>query len=90
MVDIHGELKNQKNNNKMKNETRKPSDCNSMVQALELKEGNGLAFNDFSIKVQPNVVVLTTTYAEIKIPMVHFKRFAEWYLEPQELTKQKR
>jgi len=64
--------------------TLKPCDCKDKIDCDNLSV-NGIAYNDNSIKVKPNLVVLTMGHTEIKIPMKLFKNFAEWYLEEQEV-----
>jgi hypothetical protein len=63
----------------------RPCDCIDIASAQELNE-QGIGYNNQSITVKPNVVVLTMDHTEIKIPMDRFKMFAEWYLEEQEIN----
>jgi len=63
----------------------RPCDCIDITSAQELNE-QGIGYNNQSIMVKPNVVVLTMDHTEIKIPMDRFKMFAEWYLEEQEIN----
>jgi hypothetical protein len=50
---------------------------------MNLQE-SGLRFNNFEIEVKPcSVFLRVRPYAEIRIPMKHFRAFAEWYLEDQ-------
>ena len=67
----------------------KPCDCIDEVQTKML-ESQGIGFNDDSILVRPNSVILKMGHTEIKIPMHLFKRFAEWYLRPQEIDEKHR
>jgi len=62
----------------------KPCDCNDIDTAKRLNE-QGIGFNDQSIMVKPNIVILTMGHTTINIPMDRFKMFAEWYLEEQEI-----
>lgn len=64
--------------------TLKPCDCIDQFTANKLNE-QGIGFNNRSIKIEPNSVILTIDSTTIKIPMQLFKKFAEWYLEPQEI-----
>ena len=66
--------------------TLRPCDCKDQVNADKLNE-QGIQHNDQGIVVSPNSVILTMGHAEIKIPMQRFKMFAEWYLEPQDISK---
>lgn len=60
-----------------------PSACRSIDEANRLLNEQGLAFNNHSILVQPNLVIIDVGNASVKIPMHIFKQFAEWYLEKQ-------
>jgi len=62
----------------------KPCDCKDAETASKLNE-QGIGYNDQSITVEPNVVVLKMGHTQIKIPMQRFKIFAEWYLTEQEI-----
>jgi len=64
----------------------RPCDCKDMVTASKLNE-QGIGHNGDSITVEPNVVVLKMGHTTIRIPMGRFKMFAEWYLEEQEIGK---
>lgn len=65
----------------------KPCDCIDMTSAQQLNE-QGIGHNDDSIRIEPNSVIiqigLTTN---VKIPMNTFKKYAEWYLQEQEINK---
>lgn len=61
-----------------------PCDCKDWANAERLNE-QGIGFNEYSLEVKPNVVVISTNDATLRIPMRHFERFARWYLEPQEI-----
>jgi hypothetical protein len=65
-----------------KNKLR-PCDCKDRLDAYNIQE-QGIAHNDESIVIEPNVVVMTLGHTTIRIPMDRFKMFAEWYLKPQE------
>lgn len=62
----------------------RPCDCKSYEETKKYLKEQGLAFNNCSIMVRPNVVYIENGPATIKIPMRHFKAFAEWYLGDQE------
>lgn len=62
----------------------RPCDCKDIATASKLNE-QGIAFNDDSISIKPNVVELKMGHTQIKIPMQRFKMFAQWYLEEQEI-----
>lgn len=64
----------------------KPCDCHDRAMAKKLNE-QGISFNDESITVLPNYVLLKMGHTEIKISMKRFKQFAEWYLEEQEIKE---
>lgn len=68
----------------MKKETLRPCDCKDAVDAAKLEE-QGFSFNEDSIKIIPNVVILKMGHTEITIPMKRFQMFAEWYLKPQNI-----
>lgn len=68
----------------MKNKLR-PCDCKDSVDTSRLEE-QGIGANDESIQVIPNYVLLTMGHTTVKISMARFKMFAEWYLEPQEIS----
>jgi hypothetical protein len=69
----------------MKKTTLRPCDCICKSDALKLDE-QGVSYNNQSLSVEPNVVILTIDSATIRIPMGLFRKFATWYLEPQEIT----
>jgi hypothetical protein len=61
-----------------------PADCKDIATANRLQE-RGIRINGRGISITPNYVVLTMDHTTIKISMEMFKKFAEWYLTPQEL-----
>lgn len=63
---------------------RSPADCIDQREADELQE-QGIKFNEDSLEICPNYVILTIGSCTLKIGMNRFRKFAEWYLEPQEL-----
>lgn len=63
----------------------KPCDCKDIVTANKLNE-SGIAVNNDSIHIEPNSVVLCLGNTTIRIHMHLFKKFAEWYLEEQEIN----
>ena len=67
------------------NRTLRPCDCKDSGDTFKLEE-NGIAYNDQSITVIPNYVLLKMGHTEVKISMYRFKMFAEWYLTPQSIT----
>jgi len=61
----------------------KPCDCETMLDALVLRE-QGIKFNNQSITVDPPGVILEIDpYVRVKFTRNNFKRFAEWYLTNQ-------
>lgn len=62
----------------------KPCDCKDMTTASRLNE-QGIRYNEDSITVEPNVVVLKMGHTSIRIPMQMFKLFAVWYLSEQDV-----
>lgn len=64
----------------------RPCDCKDQFTANKL-EDQGIKFNDDSIHIEPNSVILTRGHTTIRIPMSLFKKFAEWYLTEQELKE---
>jgi len=67
-----------------KGEDVRPCDCRDMLTAQTQLSEQGIAFNDDSIQVEPNVVYITVGPARLRMPMPLFKKFAEWYLADQE------
>ena len=61
----------------------KPCDCKDIYTVSKLPE-QGLRFNDLSIVVRPNKVIIDHGPATLRIPMDKFRAFAEWYLEDQD------
>jgi hypothetical protein len=68
----------------LNSEKLRPCDCKDLHTASKLNE-QGISFDGDSITVNPNYVLLKMGHTEIKIPMYLFKRFSEWYLEPQQI-----
>ena len=62
----------------------KPADCKDITTANKLTE-QGIARNEDSITVEPNVVILKMGHTSIRIPMSTFKLFSEWYLTEQDI-----
>ena len=62
----------------------KPCDCKDMFTASKLNT-QGIGRNDQNIMIRPNYIILTMGHTTIKIPMLIFKMFAEWYLKEQEI-----
>jgi hypothetical protein len=60
----------------------KPCDCKDELDAKKLNE-QGFAYNEDSINIEPNVVILKIRSTTVRIPMSRFKMFAEWYLTDQ-------
>lgn len=55
-----------------------------MSDASRLNE-QGIGKNDYSITVEPSVVVMKMGHTTVRINQSIFKMFAEWYLEDQEI-----
>lgn len=64
----------------------KPCDCKDLHTASKLNE-LGIGYNDQSIMIEPNSVILTIGHTIIRIPQARFKMFAEWYLEAQDIEE---
>ena len=62
----------------------RPCDCIDMQDTQRLEE-QGIGWNDESILVEPNHVILKMGHTTISIRMKRFKMFAEWYLAEQEV-----
>lgn len=62
----------------------RPCDCKDWHTAITQLREQGIKFNDVGLFVEPAVVVLEVGSCTLRIPMRHFKRLAEWYLEDQE------
>jgi hypothetical protein len=62
----------------------RPCDCQDIHSAEQLNE-QGISYNGNSITIAPPAVILKIDSCELRIPMCLFKRFAEWYLEEQEI-----
>lgn len=62
----------------------RPCDCKDMVTAEKL-EYQGISTGNHSINIEPNSVVISSYGCTMKIPMQTFKKFAEFYLEEQEI-----
>lgn len=65
--------------------TLRPCDCICKSDALKLEE-QGIGYNNQTLSVEPNLVVLSIDSATIRIPMGLFRKFAEWYLKPQDVS----
>ena len=61
----------------------KPCDCKDEMDVAKLKE-QGISFNENSIIVKPNVVVLSNGSYNVKINQALFEKYARWYLEEQD------
>jgi hypothetical protein len=61
----------------------KPCDCKDQYDVDNNLEEAGIGFNNDSIEVRPNSVILRIGPCELKIPQHRFKAFAEWYLADQ-------
>jgi len=62
-----------------------PADCKDSVDVSKLNE-QGIAINENSLTVQPAFVTLVIGPTSIKISQHLFRKFAEWYLEEQEIS----
>ena len=62
----------------------RPCDCKDSVTASKLNE-QGIAHNDESITIDPNVVIMTLGNTTIRISQARFRMFAEWYMEEQDV-----
>jgi hypothetical protein len=62
----------------------KPCDCSDLHTVLTQLNEHGVQYNEYSITVEPSVVIIEGRSYAIRIPQTIFKRFAEWYLEDQE------
>lgn len=60
----------------------KPCDCKDMYTANKLND-QGIKYNEDSISLQPNLVLLKIGHTAITIPMKRFQQFAEWFLTEQ-------
>jgi hypothetical protein len=54
-----------------------------MDDVNRIPESGAVCYNENSLFLVPPNIVIATPTATLKIPMNHFKRFAEWYLEDQ-------
>lgn len=68
----------------MKNRKLRPCDCGDNATASLLNE-QGIGTTNGTIMIKPNIVEITLSDTTIRIPMSRFKRYAEWYLEPQDI-----
>jgi hypothetical protein len=68
----------------MKKKKLRPCDCQDEYTAQCLNE-QGIGFNDQSIMLHPNSVILTLGNTTVKIGMQRFKQFAEWFLTEQDV-----
>lgn len=75
-------------NSKHINNTKllRPCDCTDNHLAMQLNE-QAIAINENSLKVEHGKAVLTIGHTTINIPLKHFKIFATWFLEEQEINK---
>ena len=64
----------------------RPCDCKDIATAKLLNE-QGIGFNEDSFTIEPSVVILKVGHTQVKINMKLMQRFAEWYLEEQEIEK---
>jgi hypothetical protein len=62
----------------------KPCDCKDIEDTKKLSE-QGISFNEDSLIVEPNKVILKLGHVTVNISMHRFKQFAEWYLTEQEI-----
>jgi len=65
----------------------RPCDCKDIRTTMRLQE-QGIGYNDESILVEPNHVILKMGHTTILIGMERFRMFAEWYLKDQKLKKE--
>lgn len=61
----------------------KPCDCKTMNDVVGNLEETGVIHGMWGFTLNPTFVKIETVNCTLKIPMVVFKRFAEWYLEDQ-------
>lgn len=61
----------------------RPCDCETYQELDELRE-QGLAFNQRSIMVRLNHVILENGPGSLKLSKNDFKNFAQWYLTDQD------
>ena len=61
----------------------KPCDCHDLYTCLNQLNEQGVQYNNYSLSVQPSLVIIKMPMIEIKIPQSIFERFAKWYLEDQ-------
>lgn len=66
----------------------KPCDCQDEYSVRRFLSESGISYNEWSLTVTPATVRIENRSCMMKIPMVYFKRFAEWYLEDQEEKEQ--
>lgn len=62
----------------------KPCDCKDSESIEQLNE-SGIGFNEDSITLDRNCVILKMSHTQVRIPASRFKMFAEWYLDEQEI-----
>ena len=65
----------------------RPCDCESIQETLDNLTEQGISFNGWNMVVKPNSVILSNGTATIKVPMITFKKFSEWFLEDQNDTR---
>ena len=61
----------------------KPCDCKDYMTMMDKLNESGVSYNDWKLHVQPLQVVIEAPSCSLRIPMIIFRRFAEWYLEDQ-------
>lgn len=66
----------------------KPCDCKDPESIEQLNE-SGIGFNEDSITLDRNFVILQMSHTQVRIPTSRFKMFAEWYLNEQEIEDNK-
>ena len=66
--------------------TIKPCDCIDQSRCDMLNE-QGIGIGDNQILVEGGGVFIKNSTTTLRIPLKHFKRFAEWFLEEQEIKK---
>lgn len=64
----------------------RPADCRDVATA-ELLQEQGIGFNDESIHIVPNSVILKLGHTTVRMSMKRFEMFAKWYLEEQEIKE---
>lgn len=72
------------NNKIMINLKYSPADCVDQYMAQKL-DCQGIGVNDYHISIEPNLVYIKNSFGQINIPMQTFRKFAEWFLEKQDI-----